>query len=352
MRSIWALDDKLRDKGIKTFYLLPFQAKELSWIKEVENFGKHNTIYYKNGRKIHDVRLMIQIIKRHNVGIIHTHFGGIKDILLTKLLKIVKPSLMDIIHHHNHYNKSNSAFKEVLKKIVMHGSIHIACSKDVSVNLIESGFKQKTVYTAENAIDFTRLDNYEPVAKESLGIKGDDKMFLMFGFDYLRKGVDIVVHAMQPLAGDKKIVLGIVLSTNKELVKGRLTEILGGSIPDWIKLLPPRDDIATYYKIADCFISASREEGFCYSVIEAIYAGCQTIQSKIRGHRFDIPNCKIFESESIDGLRECILGILNESRKIKEEINAEQKDYVIKKYRLDNWVDKIIDVYKGLIQNE
>ena len=118
----------------------------------------------------------------------------------------------------------------------------------------------------------------------------------MFGFDYYRKGVDIVLDAFDKLT-DKynNIQLGIVFAANKESglanIKNRF-----GEIPSWLTVLPPSENISEYYAESRAFISASREEGFCYAIAEAAYCCCQSIISNIPGHRTDIPMIKVFEN--------------------------------------------------------
>ena len=110
-------------------------------------------------------------------------------------------------------------------------------------------------------------------------------------------------------------------------------------------MLPPTDDIAKYYRSSLAFISASREEGFCYSIIEAAYCDCQSIISDIPGHRTDVPEVKIFKSESTDELKAKIELVLEETESERARISSIQKSYCIKKYDLEKWSSDIADIY-------
>ena len=65
-------------------------------------------------------------------------------------------------------------------------------------------------------------------------------------------------------------------------MEDKITEKLG-KIPAWIKLLEPVENISAYYDEAAAFLSPSREEGFCYSAVEAAWCKCPVIASDISG---------------------------------------------------------------------
>lgn len=65
-----------------------------------------------------------------------------------------------------------------------------------------------------------------------------------------------------------------------------------------------------YYNSAKIFLSASRSEGFCFSVIETVYCGCDIIQSNIPEYRLDIPECRVFESNNVKKLMQVLLELL------------------------------------------
>lgn len=355
MRTIWEVDKYLLKNNLgKTIYVFLEEEHTRSWIREMENKGF--TIKFKKNKNkknlLYNYLVLNNIIKEHNIKIVHIHFWNIADNILIQMLKLFKKDLKSIVHHHNHYFESSSRFKESIKKKIINSDAHIACSVDVADFLVESGFDKRSVYGVNNGIDFERLEKEdERFNLNELGITSNKRLFLMFGFDYHRKGVDIVCKALAPIAEDENIVLGIPLQTNEEYVKEQISKIFKGTIPKWIKLLPPRDDIATYFKKATCFISASREEGFCTSVLESIYCGCETIQSNINGHRLDVPKCKIFKSEDHEDLRLRVHEVLNQKNEEFEKINEIQKKYVLNNYGLHKSSMKVIDVYRNLLKS-
>ena len=106
-------------------------------------------------------------------------------------------------------------------------------------------------------------------------------------------------------------------------------------------ILEPRNDIATYYRNADLFISAAREEGFCYAIPEAMYCGTLVISSDIDGIPRDIPDLILFESENVDELSEAIEGVYSKKYKFDKK---NVKKYLEDNYSVDAWAKKILEI--------
>src|SRR5437879_9500126 len=95
------------------------------------------------------------------------------------------------------------------------------------------------------------------------------------------------------------ISLLLSLSINREVIESKIRERFE-QVPQWLTILDPRDDIASYYKLSDYFISASREEGFCNALVEAAYCGRPIITSDIPGPQsLNIPHTYKFTSENV-----------------------------------------------------
>lgn len=342
--SLFKLEEMLESQRIKLIYLLPPNAAELDWVKDIINMGK--IVYFKDN--IIDV-VLANIYDKYNYHIIHTHFLDIKECIKINNFRKNYKNISVILHHHNHFmhcnNENSNILRNTIKKLLrrpiqylINPDINIACSYDVAKSLQKQ--KMKNVICVENAIDFSRLDEYDKNA-----VNKDVSKFniLMFGFDFYRKGVDLAVKAINEISGQYDIKLHIVFSINANENLERIKNMLG-YLPEWISPLYPREDIAAYYNIADCFISPSREEGFCYAIVEASYCGCKIIFSDISGqsHAKNIPFAKSFTANDYSSLKEQIVSM------IENNIECDKKfirDYVVKRYSLDNWCKGIIESY-------
>ena len=337
MRSVWNLEQRCKEMGIEFVYCFPEIARRISWVDEMIRQGK--MVYFKPTKV--NLKFWKNIIKKYEPIGIHTHFWNLRDSSMIRLATMFNRKKRLILHHHSTYFESGKRCKEILKRMIIKSDIHIACGIALGHNLNKMRFKN--VVTIENAIDFSRLDAYVLLNRKEYDIDDDATVFLMFGHDIHIKGVDIAIRALNDFCKDKKATLCVVVASDLVKAKQILNDKVG-EIPSWVKFLPPRDDIATYYRFADVFLSPSRHEGFCYALPEAAYSGCHIVFSKIDGqmHAMDIPESVCFESESAESLHEQIKMILN------NEKSDAAKGYVIDRYDLSKWSEKICNVYKNL----
>lgn len=336
MRSIWNLEQRCKDENIEFIYCFPEIAKYIPWVEEMIKQG--NIVYFKQSKP--SWSFWREIIKEYCPLAIHTHFWNLRDALTIRLANLLNNKTRLILHHHNTYFESKKRWKELIKRIIIKSDVHIACGVSVGENLKKSKFKN--VFTVENAIDYSRLDTYTALSRKDFDIDNSAVIFLMFGHEMFRKGVDVAIKAIRNLNQEINAVLCVIVASNLDKAKQKLNAEFG-EIPVWVRFLPPRDDIATYYHFADAFLSPSREEGFCYALPEAAYCGCKIVFSDIEGqiHAADIPDSISFESENIESLQNQLKNVL------KTEKSSAAKEYVYDRYNLSKWSEAITNIYRS-----
>jgi glycosyltransferase involved in cell wall biosynthesis len=220
--------------------------------------------------------------------------------------------------------------------------LDIGVSESVAEKICKVGFNSAKVTYIQNAVYFQRLETYENI---NLADQFSQKVVIMFGWNSLIKGVDIAIEAIKQLNSENyNILLAICLAGGNEVLKNEIVIQLG-EVPSWIKLLESREDIATYYNASDIFLSASREEGLNYSVIEAAYCKCALIVSEIPGNPQDIPYTLKFKVNNIQELKCSIHELIGKSKAEIEHMKKIQKEYVLRVYDLKKWAKKLIDIY-------
>ena len=340
--SLAELGNALKEKDIQMFYLFCRQAKEgesFIWINEMMLSG--DKIDFYSGSILKDVKQTREIIRKNNISSVHVHFFSAKLLFIVKMATIGE-NVKVLLHFHNHPQKASNVLKSSFRKLIYNKCILIGVSHSV-FNSLKRYYPNNTVYEVENAIKFSRIDTYEILNRKDYGISNNSYLCLIFGFDYYRKGVDIAIKAISAArkAGND-INLMVSLSTNQSSIK-KTIESEFGEFPDWVKLVKARNDVASYYHMADAFLSPSREEGFCYSAIEAAYCGCTVIASKIPAQEdLVVPGSKWFESENIEELTELIQEAANKRTSITEEQALQLKN----RYNISKWVKQIIRIYK------
>jgi len=341
--SLEYLEDTYKDG--KMVYMFPENAQCVSWMPLFQE--SHKVYFMPNGffgKKVSwgVLKKLWEIIRTENIQIIHTHFLVYNYALFTAKHTFAK-KIKIIAHIHNQF-AIPSTKSAPIKKFVMEHSYDtiIGVSKSVADGLNRQ-IKHKNITYIDNAICFSRLDTYEKI---SLRDHENQKVVLMAGWPALVKGVDIAAKAIEQLR--KKgmdIKLCIMQSGDFEQTQHCVTEAIG-SYPDWVEILPPREDVATYYNAADIFLSASRTEGLSYAIIEASYSSAMVCCSNLQGNSLDIPNNKVFVVNDIDGCYEALYNILNRSSKEKISYKTITRDFILKRYSMDGWVKEVVKLYE------
>lgn len=347
IRSIYSLEEQINREGGRQIYLFPMNARNFEWIAGSQKEGKHiyfidNSLFSKRIR-YSNIKLIKEIIKNENINIIHTHFVAYNYTLV--LIKLLFARDIYIIgHFHNTFLPPKNLLRQIKILVVrLTYDLIIGVSHSVAESIIKAGIRVNKVTWISNAIDFKRLDNFEQV---QLAKDENQKVVLIFGWPFHRKGVDIILDAIKQLNEENNnILLAISLAGGNEIFEKEIFDQLS-CIPLWVKMLKPRDDVASYYNAANIFLSAGREEGMNYSVIEAAYCNCSIIASEIPGNPKEIPYQLRYQAESISELKESILILLGKSKTDLAGMKTEQKEFVRKFFDLDIWAERMVDFYR------
>lgn len=348
IRSIQSLEKRINQDGHSLIYLLPKNAKALDWVIELQKEGR-NIYFIDNSffsKKIvyRNIKLIKDVIKKEQISVIHTHFVAYNYTLV--LIKLFFARRKYIIgHFHNTFLPPYNFLRQIkIMAVRLTYDLIVGVSASVAESVIKAGIKARKVTSIPNAIDFTRLESYEQV---KLAESIDQKVVLMFGWPFKRKGVDIALDAIRKLNEENNnIILAISLAGGNDLFEREVVNQLG-EIPEWVKMLKPRDDVASYYNYADIFLSASREEGFSYALVEAAYCKPLLISSDIPAPvSLKIPHLFTYPVENVEELKSLLFSVLKMTNEKYKEIKVTQKKYVVETYELNNWTQRIVEYYQ------
>jgi len=315
-------------------FVFPAAAERFDWVNELRQAGKK--IFFAPGGVVKDARLLVSLVERYRIDVVHSHFASAGMLLAIRLARLACPELGWVVHVHNH-EQGRSRLKNLLKRSLVAADRYVGVSEHVRADLVARGYDPRKCVSVPNAVDFSRLDS----ARSAPPAGDGRKKVLMFGFDFERKGVDIALEALRRYDSGHELLLMIVLAANFDAVRSRI-EGMFGRVPAWVELLPPNDNVAAYYRMADVFISPSREEGLPYALIEAAYCGLRLVASDIGGQTaLGIPGLTHFKSEDPRGLHEAL-------KAENSSPAAAARDYVVKRFRLEKWVRDIVGLYAGL----
>ena len=347
-QSLLMLEHKLNQDDIEMIYLFHTDTSHYNWIQDLIKQGKK--VYFLSGNFSKDIFCIRDLLVKHDIKYIHAHFAGLKYLFLLNVASKLYSKQTFIVRHLRNHDKPRGFFGESLRKVLNKVDLYIGCSESVAVEY-KRNFKieDKKITHVTNAINFDRLNKFDNLQRADYRIGVSTEVFLLFGFDYYRKGVDVVLEAMHRLVTEgHDVCLLLSLSTNKDVIESKIINRFG-KIPDWLRILTPREDIASYYLLSNYFISASREEGFCNALVESAYCERPIISSDIPGQgSLNIPHTFKFTSENIAELKDAMISLMSLTDAQKNQIVAEQKEYVIKNFDLDTWAEQITDVYRNL----
>jgi len=253
-KSLLRLEQTLKNDDTDMVYLFHVDTSDIDWVQDLIKEGRN--IYFLSGKFSKDIFIVKNILVKHNIKYIHAHFAGAKYFLLFNIVKRLYGNKLLIIRHLRNHDQPRGAVSEALRKVLNHVDLYIGCSESVAIEYQKNfKLKGKNVTFATNAIDFKRLDKFETLDRNDFKINANTSVFLMFGFDYLRKGVDVVLDAMHNLVKQgHDVCLLLSLSVNREPIELKIKERFQ-ELPEWLRILSPRDDIASYYQLSDFFIS-------------------------------------------------------------------------------------------------
>lgn len=346
MAELNSVDSVLRKDGTgKNIYVLTDRNLERKnkWVDELK---KEHPVYIYEKNPLKKIRLFRKLIKTEKADIIHVHFTDMKTDICIRFAALGKK--VSVVKHYRsgygHFSRAKINIGRLVYKKWMFICISPAMIEECGFNYPMC--KSRLVL---NPIAFERLDSYENLTKKDIIGSDDGILCFMLGYNYKLKGIDIAAEAVSGLREKFNACLAVCVTTNIEKITEELKNQFGGEMPDWIKLLPPRKDIASYYRAADVCLSPSRSEGACSAIVEEAYCGKPVAASNCPG-QFSYINGKLdilwFENRNPADLEVKI----EEALKLKEDekLIESNKENAVKYYGLDTYTKQITEIYKVL----
>lgn len=346
IRSVIALGEELQRNGGKAVYLIPEACRNYEWTPKLSANGMK--VYYFNPSLksvIKNTLLIKRLIKNFKIEIIHSHFADYRIHIPVSLAMAGKKNLDYIVHAYQE-PPSKKPFYDKLSVWFTNATIYIAVSESIKNGLDITGRKSVAV---PNAVDFSRLEFVDRNVKKGDYITNSGQSIVfMFGHDFESKGVDFVIRSLAEHDTEHRLQLLIAVSESKDKIEQSIKSVYG-SIPHWITLLPPRNDVATYFSLADVFVSANRIQGSPYTMIECAYLGIPMIYCDVPGlNELNIPWSVKIKSDDTASLYKALCEIVKEEKSETYLMGLESKDYVINNFSLGSWVYEIINIYTNI----
>ena len=293
-----------------------------------------------------------------HASLIHTHFVqyDLAAWMAARLAAKGGGKVPVVWHVHSELNVPPTAFRRLTNfikyRMIARSAWLIPVGESAARAAIAAGCPAARVHTVENGVDLARATAATRSRSQvlaDLGIDEDERLILMFGFEPLRKGVDVALDAMTELVKERpRAVLGIV---GREELRAYVHNRVGGQPPAWLRILSPIEHVANLHQAATIFLSASRSEGFPYAVTEAMANRVPVVSS-------DIPSLAWFHKSTgamffppgdpqaaAARLRE----VLDWSDTDREQHVRSNEHLVKTEYDVVVWAQRILRQYKNIL---
>ena len=340
MASLTALEQALEKKNIKTIYAFVERAAQMPWCQEL---AKRTKVYFLPEAKARILpktyQIMRQIYAENDVGIVHSHFE-LYDIPTT----VTAPKGTKIFWHLHDPINGGSGLRKILWKLqygVVSKRAHLLSVADhYRKTVIQMGFPAEQTTTVLNSIDLSRIHD----CRNHDGSRRPYD-FMTFGWDFHRKGDDLILKACEQLEKDG-YSFRLLLNGNDQTWP-LLDQYLDGASPCWLVRGDPVSDVNQLFSGAELFIQASRRETFSYAVCEAAYSGLPVISSDIPGLEWAhaLPSVSFFPNEDWHALYQLMRAALDGAACTDDCIQTSRR-VIERDFALDAWAERVITEYQ------
>ena len=277
----------------------------------------------------------------NGINIVYSHFFPQVTIML---FQKKYRNIDTFVHIHSDWSKGNHNWKSRLKDIAIYKMIS-GKTRFISVSRDFVRLNPAKITYVPNGLAFNRIisKTEDPILlRAKYSINDNDYLIEIFGWSPKVKGIDIAVNSVKKLydEGYSNIKLAIITGGDVDkTVKFIKETTLCSGYEEFLVYIPPIEDVFAYHKMSDLMLSASRSEGFSYSILEALSCGGRVVSSSIPGTSWanDYETVLTFTSENIDECAEAIRRSMT-----MKNVETDVANIVKETYSIDNWVNGVI----------
>ncbi len=241
----------------------------------------------------------------------------------------------------------------ILYKILGQYAYGISVSENIKENIISRGMPRQRICYVPNGFDIDRVNasksDSETVRRE-IGIPESAKVFLAFGWEPITKGIDLLLAAFEMFVTQHENAVLFLVGT--EAMKQYVDNWTRGVQREWLVISDPRENVADFYQASDVFVSASRSEGFSYSVAEAMAAKLPIVSSNIPGLDWagNVAGVVFFENCNETSLLQAMGKVLEWTETERAAKTVANKKFIVENYSVEKWAENILKVYKAVLE--
>jgi glycosyltransferase involved in cell wall biosynthesis len=342
-------------RGYRNTIWLSAVARDRAWLTELEGLAEIRWLDADRG-SIGGIRPTLAALgpalaDGREPAVLHTHFTAFD--IPAALMRLRRRRLAVFWHEHSRVRDTRAARARNAARYLLLGRLvnGILCvSPEIREALRERHAPAARLIDFPNAIDIGRFplvtDQRRRAARQELGLADDERVVLHFGWDWHRKGGDLMVAAAGTFAADERVRWLTVLGA------GAPPPELAGSPA--VRGLPPSDDVSRLYAAADVFLSCSRAEGMPYAMLEALASGLPVVGTDLPGQTpllTGLPGAEVVAVEPA-AIAAGVRRLLAFGPDERERHAHQARERVAASYSLDAWSRNLVDLYGRALGRE
>lgn len=321
-----------------------------------ENGIKSYSISFSNKKVLANTFELSKIIKSENIKIVHAHDNTASLVsYLAKRIFNLNVKLISHIHNCYPWLKGNGVNKKIDRYLRNKYDFNITCGKTVTDFYEENTdyFRSENNLTLPNAMDIEYITNVDSEEIEKVmkkySIPKDKKILGFIGRLDEQKGI---IPFIKELSKHKdkfndSVILLVGNGSQEEEIKNLIKEL---KLEELFILTGFQERVNIFYPIIDVFFLPSLYEGLPMVLLEAM-AFKKTVISMDVGSISEVINSG-YSGELVENGN--YLGFIYKLNSLKNELNKSSLlginafSYINKNYDINNYVNKLIDVYDNL----
>jgi len=309
--------------------------------------------FHGKGSLVTMLKLVRALVRKHDYDVVHIH-SGLTGILFIIAIFPFRLSLLKktVFTLHNSWNVLTPR-NRLLNFIAMFASKKVCICSQSSLNsiprLISYLFKNK-IQAVVNGFDNYRMDKVEKEITSTTHFdkKSKIKMVYIGAMNNTKNQIALLEVLKEMRMEGELIFLGDgqnknFLSSFSEKVPGPIKIKFSGRVS--------RNTAIKHMFEADIFISLSKGEGLPIAVLEAMYAGCFLILSKIPPHKEISPplkRCLFVKTANTNEIVQALEYVEDNIEMLKGN-RIVSKEYAINKFSLNSMLVNYLKIYNSFL---
>ena len=317
-------------------------------------------------------RKLKAVIRQYQIEIVEAAYWGAEGLLYsfrrhTPLVIRLSTSASEILETKTYSERKewgSLKFLSVLEDISARRADRVIVTTEALYNTLTAGsrFDAGRVDIVRHAIDTDRYQYVASNIREKYGLSPGPPLIMFVGRLEARKGIHVLFQAISTvfdrIPAFKLVMLGRDTNTAPDggSMKMFLTEFAGKSgFQDNLIFIDhlPENELIEMYSACDLLVSPSIHESFGLVTLEAMACG-KPVVATLTGL---VPELKLAGAGVIvalpgcaDELADAIIAALSYGSAEKEQIARINRQIVESQFSVNQWVDKVIEVYEKTLQ--